>query len=190
MFPRYRPPLTCHSRHEHLYHKVESKIIRSDEFADDIVGMERLLGGAQVILCTLSMFSNPRLQRTGCTRIVPVHTVIVDEASQIGLGDYFPLWSKFGENMKKMVFIGDDKQRQSFCPRLCLNGVFTTLLAVAPYGQDDLGDLRSIFEVQHLRQRAVFLDTQCMSSCLLVLTVNCELTRFDCDWIRQIECRG
>ena len=33
---------------------------------------------------------------------------------------------------------------------------------VAPYGQDDLGELPSIFEVEQLRKNAVFLDTQCM----------------------------
>jgi hypothetical protein len=34
---------------------------------------------------------------------------------------------------------------------------------VPPYGQEDLQDLQSIFEVAHLRQHALFLDTQCMS---------------------------
>lgn len=57
------------------------------------------------------MMSHRRLKSSGCTGIVPVHTVIVDEASQIELGDYLPLWSKFGNTIKKMVFIGDDKQR-------------------------------------------------------------------------------
>lgn len=33
---------------------------------------------------------------------------------------------------------------------------------MAPYGQDDLGDLRSVFEIDHLRDRAIFLDTQCI----------------------------
>jgi len=32
---------------------------------------------------------------------------------------------------------------------------------VAPFGQDDLGILRSIFEMPCLRERAIFLDTQC-----------------------------
>ena len=58
------------------------------------------------------MFSHPRLPDTEFTTIVPVETVIVDEASQIELGDYLPLWSKFGRGIKKMIFIGDDKQRK------------------------------------------------------------------------------
>lgn len=34
-------------------------------------------------------------------------------------------------------------------------------MTVAPYGQEDIGNLRSIFEMPHLRRRAIFLDTQC-----------------------------
>lgn len=33
---------------------------------------------------------------------------------------------------------------------------------MAPYGQEDVPELRSVFEWPHLRQNAVFLDTQCM----------------------------
>jgi len=32
---------------------------------------------------------------------------------------------------------------------------------VAPYGQEDVPELRSVFEWPHLKQGAVFLDTQC-----------------------------
>ncbi|GBE88386.1 predicted protein [Sparassis crispa] len=127
--------------HEHLYKQIEHNVIRSDDFADNVVGTSRLLLDSKVILCTLSMFSHPRLMTAGFTRLVPVETVIIDEASQIELGGYMPLLSKFGSGIKKLVFIGDNKQ-------------------LAPYGQDDLGDLPSIFEMEHLRKDAVFLDTQ------------------------------
>ncbi|TFY60455.1 hypothetical protein EVJ58_g5145 [Rhodofomes roseus] len=127
--------------HEHLYTKIESNVIRSDSFADNDLGTERLLSGSKVILCTLSMLSTHRLLASGYTRLVPVETVIIDEASQIELGDYLPLLGRFGHSIKKLVFIGDDRQ-------------------LAPYGQDDLGNLPSIFELQHLRQDALFLDTQ------------------------------
>ncbi|CCM01391.1 uncharacterized protein FIBRA_03442 [Fibroporia radiculosa] len=127
--------------HEHLYEDIERNVIRSDDFAPNAVGMSRLLLDSRVILCTISMLSHPRLGSTGLTRLVPVTTVIVDEASQIELGDYLPLLYKFGQNLRKLVFIGDDKQ-------------------LAPYGQDDLRNLCSVFELPHLRQEAVFLDTQ------------------------------
>ncbi|OBZ72566.1 Regulator of nonsense transcripts 1 [Grifola frondosa] len=127
--------------HEHLYTKIERNVIRSDDFADNIVGTSRLLLDSRVILCTLSMFSHYRLMPAGFTRLVPVETVIVDEASQIEVGDYLPLLSKFGAKIKKLAFIGDDKQ-------------------LAPYGQDDLGVLKSIFEFDHLSKDSIFLDTQ------------------------------
>lgn len=98
-------------RHEHLYESIETNVIRSDEFADNLVGTSRLLLGSRVILCTLSMLSHPRLMASGFSRLVPIKTVIVDEASQIELGDYLPLLSKFGKNIRKLAFIGDNKQR-------------------------------------------------------------------------------
>ena len=85
-------------------------------FADDYVANERLLAGARVILCTLSMFANNKFQSAGFTRIVPVDIVIIDEASQIEIGDYMPLLSKFGKTIRKLVFIGDDKQRMLLFP--------------------------------------------------------------------------
>ena len=59
-----------------------------------------------------------RLVTSRYTCLVPVKTVIVDEASQIELGDYLPLQARFGRNIKKLVFIGDDKQRKSFCRKV------------------------------------------------------------------------
>lgn len=43
-------------------------------------------------------------------RLVPPQTVIFDEASQIEIGDYFPLLYRFQPTLQKLVFIGDDKQ--------------------------------------------------------------------------------
>jgi superfamily I DNA and/or RNA helicase len=64
-----------------------------------------------VILCTLSMLSNDKL--AAFTRLVPLQTVIFDEASQIEIGDYLPLLVRFRSTLQKLVFIGDDKQRES-----------------------------------------------------------------------------
>ncbi|PPQ67578.1 hypothetical protein CVT25_012072 [Psilocybe cyanescens] len=102
--------------HEHLYKKIEENVIRSESLSEDPVGVARQL-------------------------LVPLRTVIFDEASQIEIGDYFPVLVKFKSTLQKLVFIGDDKQ-------------------LAPYGTSDIPDLESIFEKSHLRERAVFLDTQ------------------------------
>ncbi|KAI0078806.1 hypothetical protein K474DRAFT_1683625 [Panus rudis PR-1116 ss-1] len=96
--------------HEHLYHRIEENMIRSDDFNPHKIDMRTLLDGCHVILCTLSMLSHPRLMEAGFTRFIPVETVIVDEASQIEVGDYIPMLNKFRNSIRKLVFIGDDKQ--------------------------------------------------------------------------------
>lgn len=101
-------------RHEHLYGRINLNLIRSDDFPDDLVGTERLLLGARVMLCTLSMLSHGKLPLFN--QIVPVQTLIVDEASQIEIGDYLPPLQRFKMTLHKLVFIGDDKQRKYFLP--------------------------------------------------------------------------
>ncbi|KAI6162368.1 hypothetical protein EDD17DRAFT_1577211 [Pisolithus thermaeus] len=75
----------------------------------------------------------------------PVDILIFDEGSQIEVGNYLPVFHRFKHTLTKIVFIGDDKQ-------------------LPPYGQEDISALQSIFEVQHLRKDALFLDTQCEST--------------------------
>jgi superfamily I DNA and/or RNA helicase len=99
------------NRHEHLYFSIEHKIIRTDTLEEDKVGVEHQLEGARVMLCTLSMFSNRRIIQCGLPEIVPIETVIIDEASQIEVGDYLPLFHRFRKTLRKLVYIGDDKQR-------------------------------------------------------------------------------
>ncbi|KAJ7678920.1 P-loop containing nucleoside triphosphate hydrolase protein [Mycena polygramma] len=136
--------------HGHLYEGIQSNFIRSDEFR--MMPMSRIKG-CQVILCTLSMLSNRLLSKF--TNQVPVNTIVVDEASQIEIGDYIPVFTKF-QTLRKMCFIGDDKQ-------------------LPPYGQEDLQDLQSIFEVPHLQRLCLFLDTQCRFSFTLTWTFVTEI---------------
>lgn len=75
-----------------------------------MIDNELLLSGSRVILCTISMLSTDRIMDCGFTEIVPVQTVIVDEASQIEVGDYLPMLARHKTSLRKMVFIGDDKQ--------------------------------------------------------------------------------
>jgi regulator of nonsense transcripts 1 len=104
-------------RHEHLYERLEHCFIRSDWFGGGPLAVSRLLLNehtnthTRVILCTLSMLSNRRIEEF--TRQVPVQTVLFDEASQIEVGDYLPLLQRFQHSLQKMVFIGDDKQRET-----------------------------------------------------------------------------
>ncbi|KAG2741776.1 hypothetical protein P692DRAFT_20248426, partial [Suillus brevipes Sb2] len=61
-------------------------------------------------------------------------------ASQIEIGAYIPLFTSH-TSIRKICFIGDDKQ-------------------LPHYGQDDIHNLKSIFEVKHLKDHALFLNTQ------------------------------
>jgi len=62
------------------------------------------------------MLSHPRL--SPFIRLVPPQMLIFDEASQIEIGDYFPILHRFQHTLSKLVFIGDDKQRKYTVP-LC-----------------------------------------------------------------------
>jgi hypothetical protein len=81
-------------------------MIRSSEF---IKLSPTRLTGCKVILCTLSMLSNTFMSKF--TRFVPLRTLVIDEASQIQIGDYIPAFMTFSLSLRKVCFIGDDKQR-------------------------------------------------------------------------------
>lgn len=117
----YGPDYETLVRHEHLYEKIQANVIQSSDFPEDAVSATRMLLGSKVILCTLSMLSNPRLGVI--TRQVPLELVIVDEASQIEVGDYLPMLNRYNTTLRKLVFIGDDKQR-AFPSSSTLAGVF------------------------------------------------------------------
>lgn len=96
------------NRHDHLYQKIEPHIIQSDKFSKFKASN---LKGISVMLSTLSMLSNNFI--TTFTKAIPLHTLIVDEASQIEIGGYIPIFHSF-KDLRKMCFIGDDKQCESF----------------------------------------------------------------------------
>jgi hypothetical protein len=96
-------------RHEHLYREVHPYMLRSDQF-------KHYIPGIQVFLCTLSMLSHYKLHMF--TAQAPIHVLVVDEASQIGTKDYLSVLNNFQESLKRIVFIGDDKQREHCVPFL------------------------------------------------------------------------
>jgi len=56
------------------------------------------------------MISSDKIVSSGFTEFVPVETLIVDEASQVEIGDYLIPLSRFHNSVQKIIFIGDDKQ--------------------------------------------------------------------------------
>ncbi|KAH9068365.1 P-loop containing nucleoside triphosphate hydrolase protein [Lactarius deliciosus] len=129
-----------HEWHEHLYRNIAKYVICTDDLPKPNA-LKKVLQGVQVVLCTLDTITNPKLRETGFTETVPVNSVVIDEASQIEIGQYLPLFASFGDTLRTISFIGDDKQ-------------------LPPYGHDSLESLQSVFELAHLRSSAVFLDTQ------------------------------
>jgi AAA domain len=99
-------------RHEHLYEKIKKNIIISDRLPKPSV-LQKVLKDSQVIICTISMISNSKLQGCQLTEVVPIINAIIDEASQIEVGQYIPLIKSFGNTLQKLCFIGDDKQCKS-----------------------------------------------------------------------------
>jgi hypothetical protein len=49
---------------------------------------------------------------------VPINTLVIDEASQIEDGEYLAVFSNFFTTLRKLCFVGDDKQREYCRPLL------------------------------------------------------------------------
>ena len=100
------------SRHEHLYTNIRANIITSEEFTTQGL-LQEYLKDCPVVLCTLSMLSSSALHEAGGFTTAPIKTLVVDEASQIEIGNYIPLFTSHS-TIRKVCFIGDDKQCKFF----------------------------------------------------------------------------
>ncbi|GLB44387.1 putative nuclear-transcribed mRNA catabolic process, nonsense-mediated decay [Lyophyllum shimeji] len=129
--------------HEHIYEAIQQKVLLSDDLLTlkDVGATERLLGGSCIMLSTLSMLSNPTMDKVGVFRVVPLERLVVDEASQIKIEDFMPVFHKFRKTLEKVCFFGDPNQ-------------------LPPYGKDEVPELKTIFDVEHAKESAGFLDTQ------------------------------
>lgn len=124
--------------HEHVYEKIQEKLIRSDELPDNPGALQRTLHGTCIMLSTLSMLSNPALDDV--FEFIPVTQLVIDEASQINLFDFMHLFEKY-KDLKKVCFFGDPHQ-------------------LPPYGKENAPGLQTIFDLEHLCEKAKFLDVQ------------------------------
>ncbi|KAE9391146.1 hypothetical protein BT96DRAFT_832490 [Gymnopus androsaceus JB14] len=127
--------------HEHIYEKLQERLMRTDKLPADRPKMSQVIGSSRVILSTLGLLSNPVLAEKGIFDIVPVERLIVDEASQINVFEYMHVFHKFRRSLRKVCFFGDPKQ-------------------LPPFGQDKAKTLQSIFEVKHLKEISYVLDIQ------------------------------
>ena len=68
---------------------MEDVIIRSDVLRKrQDSGVDDLFDGITLVLSTLSMLSNPILDACGLLRLIPVRSLVVDEASQIDVFEF------------------------------------------------------------------------------------------------------
>ncbi|SJL09703.1 uncharacterized protein ARMOST_13084 [Armillaria ostoyae] len=121
--------------HEDLYLLIQSHIIPS---ADFWFQTPQKLQGIKVFLCTLSMLSSKYINKF--TFVVPLRCMVVDEASQIKVAEYINVFTGFS-TLQKICFIGDDKQ-------------------LPPFGAESVENLKSIFEINHLHEKAFLLNIQ------------------------------
>ncbi|KAI0749051.1 P-loop containing nucleoside triphosphate hydrolase protein [Fomes fomentarius] len=124
--------------HEHLYERIRHRLIRSDKLVTDPVVVEREIGGATIILCTVAMMSNPALDAV--FHLIPVERLIVDEASQIDSFEFMHLFHK-SRRLKKVCMFGDPKQ-------------------LPPYYKDTALNIKTIFDFKQLKSSIYFLNTQ------------------------------
>jgi len=112
-----------------LYEEIQAKVIRSDELPQSRREVEIIFRGATVVLCTLSMLSNPKLAECGLIDILPVKSLVIDEASQIDVFEFMVipvlallaisdtlnqhLFYNFSKDLTKVCYFGDPKQRES-----------------------------------------------------------------------------
>nr|VWO99306.1 GPI-anchored CFEM domain protein B [Ganoderma boninense] len=125
--------------HEHLYDGIEDDLIRTDDFGHGF-DPKNHIGETKVILCTLSMLSNPCLYETGVFRYIPVKRLVVDEASQIDTFEFMHLFHRF-QKLEKVCMFGDPKQ-------------------LPPFGKEVAPNMQTIFDFKHLQPSSYFLDTQ------------------------------
>ncbi|KIY67258.1 hypothetical protein CYLTODRAFT_490757 [Cylindrobasidium torrendii FP15055 ss-10] len=122
--------------HDHLYTTLTPCIIRSTTFR---TVQRKEFAATQVFIATLSMLSSRFISKF--MSVVPLRTLVVDEASQIKVSEYINVFTSFKDTLQKMCFIGDPKQ-------------------LPPYGADDVKQVQSIFELEHLKDICLMLDTQ------------------------------
>jgi hypothetical protein len=76
-------------RHEELYGEmIEDVVIRTDQIPDECQDVATMFRGITLVLCTLSTLSNPKLDDCGLLDLIPMRSLVIDEASQIDVFEF------------------------------------------------------------------------------------------------------
>ncbi|KZP01561.1 hypothetical protein CALVIDRAFT_559374 [Calocera viscosa TUFC12733] len=128
------------SWHESVYTNVKNNLITLEDLPDKSEDLRYTLRHHPVMLCTLSMLSNPSLVARGLFNVLPVRNLVIDEASQIFVGDFAHLFYRLAGDLKKVCWFGDPYQ-------------------LPPFGADHSEDLATVFDLPHLQENMHFLRT-------------------------------
>ena len=72
-----------------MYDEVKDAVIRSDVLRKrEDTGVQDIFDGVTLVLSTLTMLSDPILNTCGLLSLIPVTTLVVDEASQIDVFEF------------------------------------------------------------------------------------------------------
>ncbi|KAI0302431.1 AAA domain-containing protein [Multifurca ochricompacta] len=97
--------------HEEMYKEMNKVVIPSDQLPKDHQETKRMFPDINLILSTISMLSNPKLDECGLFDLIPVRSLVIDEASQIDVFEFMHLFYKFSHVLMKVCFFGDPKQQ-------------------------------------------------------------------------------
>jgi hypothetical protein len=75
-------------RHEELYSGIKDVVIRTDKIFEACEDVAILFRGITLVLCTLGTLSNPMLDECGLLDLIPMRSLVIDEASQIDVFEF------------------------------------------------------------------------------------------------------
>ncbi|KAG8921563.1 hypothetical protein FRC02_000174 [Tulasnella sp. 418] len=123
--------------HEDIYEGCRENMIQSGEFKE---ALKAGIMNTPLILCTVNMLFNKQVDKQ-VFNAIPLERLVVDEASQIFIGDYLALFHKFRGTLKKVCWFGDPKQ-------------------LPPHQGEQIEGLTSVYDIPHIEQNSLLLDTQ------------------------------
>ncbi|KAF9519373.1 hypothetical protein BS47DRAFT_28891 [Hydnum rufescens UP504] len=133
---------------------LQGKIIEVGQVPQTLERLRGVFGSSCVVLCTLSTLIG--LAGSTLTAVLmPPGTMICDDANQIPLSVFVPVFQKFGFTLSRVCFLGDDQQS-------------------SPYGEYS-SRIATIFDMPHLRRNATVLKLQYRMSMQIGTFISCSL---------------
>ncbi|KZV63408.1 hypothetical protein PENSPDRAFT_691686 [Peniophora sp. CONT] len=120
-----------------LYPQLEPYVMSSEQALTQSEADTLASNGVRVVVCTLAKLADPKIR--ALKEVIPVQTVVIDEAGQLDVNDLIPLIRIHSRTLARLVFVGDEKQ-------------------LPPFQQNNVETLRTIFDIAHLQKHRISLD--------------------------------